>query len=399
LVDIAFVRTNSIIYDIRPTKILGSLYKKYGLLILGWDRKRIYKSNHLKREIGWRADDIKTHVKILGVRAPFNKESLVSYVPMVFYFPLFWIWVLINLIKYQPRLVYACDLDTVLPCYLYKLLFGKKLIFDVFDRYAMTLIPAKFKTLHSVVNHIEEFFAARVDVLINISNEVSDTFPKKPKRSVIIMNCSKDFHLRKEESDGLDGQHHLKVVYTGAIWRKSRGLEKITAAIKELTDVEFIIAGWHRDSDKEFLDQILKIPNVKFRGLLKPNDALALEASSDVMIALYEPGLLLYTVTLPNKLFESMMCGVPLITNVASHVVNEMGCGIIVDYYDVEQIKEAIMKLRDDTKLRRRLGLNARKAFLDKYSWSKMEQELFEICDSLLQEYKNKGISEQNQNQ
>jgi glycosyltransferase involved in cell wall biosynthesis len=383
LVDIAFVRTNSIIYDIRPVKILGSLYKRYDLLILGWDRKGIYKFDHLKREMNWRPDDINTDVKILRIRAPFSKESLVSYVPMVFYFPLFWMWVLVNLIKSKPRIVYACDLDTVLPCYFYKLLFGKKLIFDVFDRYAMTLIPAKFKTLHAVVNHIEEFFSARVDVLINISKEVLDTFRKKPKRSIIVMNCAKDCDIKKEE---LDVHHPLKVVYTGAIWRKSRGLENIIAAVKDLTDVEFVIAGWYRDKDKEFLDQILEIPNVKFRGLLEPNDALALEASSDVMIALYEPKLLLYTVTLPNKLFEAMMCGVPLITNVASEVVNEFGSGIIVEYNDVEQIKEAIVKLRDDSGLRRRLGLNARKAFLEKYSWSKMEEELFKICDILLKE-------------
>jgi glycosyltransferase involved in cell wall biosynthesis len=333
--------------------------------------------------MNWRPDDIKTVVKILGVRAPFNKASLVSYVPMVFYFPLFWIWVLINLIKSKPKIVYACDLDTVLPCYFYKALFGKKLIFDVFDRYAMTLIPAKFKTLHAVVNLFEEFFSTRVDVLINISKEVLDTFQKKPKRSIIIMNCAKDFYIKKEESH----EHHpFKVVYTGAIWRKTRGLENIIAAIKDLTDVEFVIAGWYRDKDKEFLEQILEIPNVKFRGLLEPNDALALEASADVMIALYEPELPLYSVTLPNKLFESMACGVPLITNVASEVVNEVGSGIIVKYNDVEQIKEAIVKLRDDSELRRKLGLNGRKAFLEKYSWSKMEEELFKICDRLLQE-------------
>jgi len=384
LVDIAFVRTNSIIYDIRPTKILGSLYKKYDLLILGWDRKGIYKFDRLKREINWKSDDIKTKVKILDVRAPFNKESLVSYLPMLLYFPLFWLWVLVNLIKCRPNVVYACDLDTILPCYLYKLLFGKKLIFDVFDRYAMTLIPAKFKTLHAVVNHIEEFFAARVDVLINISKEVLDTFRKKPNRSVIIMNCAKDFYIKKEV---LAGRRPLKVVYTGAIWRNSRGLEYIIAAIKDLMDVEFITAGWYRDEDKEFLDQLLRIPNVKFRGLLEPDEALVLEASSDVMIALYEPRLLLHAVTLPNKLFEAMACGVPLITNVASEVVHEVKCGIMVKYNDVEQIREAIVTLRDDINLRRTLGQNARKAFLERYSWTKMEEKLFKICDSLLQEY------------
>ena len=390
MVDIALVRSNSIIYDIRTIKVLASLYKRYNLLILGWDRNGLYKFDHLKEVMNWKPNDIKTRVRILGIRAPLGRESLVSYIPMVFYFPIFWIWVLINLIKSKPKVVYACDLDTILPCYIYKVLFRKKLIFDVYDRYAMTLIPAKFKTLHAIVNFFEEFFSAHVDVLINISKEVLDTFRKKPARSIIIMNCPKDYDFKKEESNE---SHPLKIVYTGAVWRESRGLENIIAVIKDLTDVEFVIAGWYREKDKKFLDQILEIPNVKFKGLLEPNEALALEASSDVMIALYDPELLLYNVTLPNKLFEAMMCGVPLITNVASHVVNEVGSGIIVKYNDKEQIKKAIVSLRDDSELRRRLGLNGRKAFLQKYSWSKMEEELFKICDSLLQELDKRGIS------
>jgi glycosyltransferase involved in cell wall biosynthesis len=85
------------------------------------------------------------------------------------------------------------------------------------------------------------------------------------------------------------------------------------------------------------------------------------------MIAIYEPGLL-YTVSLPNKLFETMVCGVPLITKVVSEVVNEIGSGIIVEYDDIDQIKEAIMKLRDDFELRRRLGSIGRKAYLEKFS-------------------------------
>ena len=383
LVDIAIVRSNSMIYDTRVIKILSSLHKRYDLLVLGWDRKGIYKFDYLKKEINWKSDDkSKTYIKVLSVRAPFNRESLISYTPMIFYFPIFWMWVLLNLFKSRPKIVYACDLDTILPCYLYKVLFGKKLIFDVFDRYAMTLIPAKFKTLHAVINLIEEFFSPRADVLINISKEVLDTFRKKPKHSAIIMNCPKDYTIKKEESKD---DHPLRIVYTGAIWRKTRGLENIIAAIRDLTGVEFVMAGWYREKDKEFLDQILQISNVKFRGLLEPNDALALEASSDVMIALYEPELLLYSVTLPNKLFEAMMCGVPLITNVASEVVNEVGSGIIVKYNDVDQIKQAIVTLRDNATLRQKLGLNGRKAFLEKYSWSKMEEELFKICDSLLQ--------------
>jgi glycosyltransferase involved in cell wall biosynthesis len=85
-----------------------------------------------------------------------------------------------------------------------------------------------------------------------------------------------------------------------------------------------------------------------------------------------------------NKLFEAMMCGIPIITNVATEIVNETQCGIIVDYNDIDQIRDAIVSLRDNSNLRKRLGENGRKAFLQKYNWSVMEQKLFKIYQELL---------------
>ena len=66
---------------------------------------------------------------------------------LVLFFPLFWSWVFINLIIYRPKVVHACDLDVILPCYVYKKIFRKKLVFDIFDRYAMVFIPPRYKTL------------------------------------------------------------------------------------------------------------------------------------------------------------------------------------------------------------------------------------------------------------
>lgn len=383
LVDIAIIRSNSIIYDTPIVKIVRSFNKRYSVLALGWDRTGIYNLDKFQKELKWKPGYVsRTEVRMLRVRAPFNQNSLISYLPMVIYFPLFWIWVFIHLCKFKPKIVHAFDLDTILPCYLYKILFRKKLIFDVRDRYAMSLVPTKFKTLYSVVNAFEEFFSSRADVLINVSKEVLYTFRKRPNQCLIIMNCPEDYYIDKQKSRD---DNVLTIVYTGAIWEKVRGLENIVAAIKDLTNVELVLAGWYRDKDKPLLDQILRIHNVKFEGLLQPKDALVLEASADVMIALYEPELLWNNITLPNKLFEAMMCGIPLITNVASKVVSEVGFGIVVKYHDVQEIRQAILTLRDDVGLRKKLGSNGRKAYLEKYSWGKMEEELLRIYDSLEQ--------------
>jgi len=389
LVEVAFIRSNSLLFDGRVLKTLRTLSKRYSTLALGWDRKGIYNDEKMKKELKWNRNDVSNiAVKILNVRAPFNQESIISYLPMVIYFPVFWTWVFFSLSKERPKIVHACDLDTVLPAFLYKLLFRRKMILDVYDRYAMTLydryaltfMPAKFRLLRSLLNVFEEFFSKRSDVLINISEDVLLTFRNKPKNCIIIRNCPDDVNINKIQSKDND---IFTIVYTGAIWRKTRGLEYIIAAVKDITDVQLVLAGWYRDKDKAFLDEIVQMPNVKYRGVLPPIDALILESSSDAMIALYEPKLLLYSIALPNKLFDAMMCGVPLITNLSSKLVNEAGFAIIVNYDDVEAIRQAILTLRDNGELRKKLGLNGRKAYLNKYSWSKMEEELYRVYESL----------------
>jgi glycosyltransferase involved in cell wall biosynthesis len=103
------------------------------------------------------------------------------------------------------------------------------------------------------------------------------------------------------------------------------------------------------------------------------------------MIALYDLDLQVQNrYVTGNKLFEAMMFGVPIITNITKGIVNETDCGVIVDYEDTEQIKEAIIMLRDRPELRKRLGTNGRKAFLEKYNWNIMEQRLYTVYDNLL---------------
>jgi glycosyltransferase involved in cell wall biosynthesis len=364
LIDIVIVRSGTVVYDSYVERLARSLSKKYCTTVLGWNRRRL-----AKKVLSNYAVDI----NLFDFKAPTGKPSL------VLYFPLFWFWVFLKLCLYRPKVVHACDLDTFLPCYIYKIIFSRKLVFDIRDRYAMAYVPRKFKTLYSLVVSFEELCSKQSDVLINLSEAVLMTFRRKPKFCPIIMNCVEDMH--NENKLARDENHTLRLVYTGGIIR-NRGLERITAAIKDLSGVELIMAGMVIDD--KFLDEMLKFPKVRYKGLLQPNEALALEASSDVMVILYDPRNPNNNLSMPNKLFEAMMCGLPLITNVATEVVNEVECGIMVDYENVDQIEQAITKLRDNYELRKRLGNNGRRAFLQKYNWRVMEQKLYKCYDTLL---------------
>jgi glycosyltransferase involved in cell wall biosynthesis len=373
LVDIVIVRTaNSIIYDPRVKKIVGSLSKKYSVSVLGWNRDGVSQE---------KIDSYMVKLELFKLRTSIWKPSLMRiFIRLLIFFPPFWTWVLLKLLQIRPQVVHACDLDSILPCYIYKIIFRKKLVFDVFDRYAMTFIPKNFRALRCTINFIEEQFSKNSDVLVIANGEEAlRTFQKKPAHCVILLNCP-DEHLI--------GLPHIitendlfTIAFTGHV-RRHRGLENLTAAIRDLKELRLLITG--RAEDKTLLNQIQRMSNVKYLGLLDDYGILEIEASSDVIVAFYEPESFWNNMPLPNKLFEAMMCGRPIITNVAHEIVIETGCGIIVEYDNIKQIKEAIITLRDNSSLRKRLGANGRKGYLEKYNWSIMEQRLYKIYDDLL---------------
>lgn len=362
--EVVIVRSNSLIYDPRVRKISKTLHKKYSILVLGWNREGV------KKKI---VQDFYRNARLFEMKAPFGRRTLILYLPI------FWTWVFLNLIRSQPKIVHACDLDLVLPCYVYKLLFRKKLVFDVFDRYAMTYVPPKNKRLYAFITSLEEFFSFRSDLLVNVSEKLQGTFHKKPTKCAIIMNCAEDHlttRIRPQSSK-------LQIIHSGGI-RRTRGLEELTAAISDIPDVELIIAG--RVVHEDLKNEILKVSNVRYLGILSPEDLISLESQCDVCVAFYDPKDPINEYSVGNKLFESMMLGIPIITNVAAEIVTEVNNGFIVNYSDVDQIKKVILSLRDDVVLRHKLGENARKAFLKKYNWSAMEHELYRYYDELLAE-------------
>ncbi len=372
MAEVILVTSSSVVFEPRIEKVVRSLQKKYSLSVLGWNRDGITKSE---------IDEYYVDLKLFNLKTPFWKPSLLRMlIRLIGFLSLFWIWVFIMLLISRPKIVHSCDLDTMLPCYLYKVLFGKKILFEVIDRYAMIYVPTKFKRLYSLAISIEEHFAKKSDVLVVAGGQkVLDTFRLKPRNSYVVMNCSTDLingSTRKKRK-----YEEFTLIYTGLI-RENRSLDSISYSIRDSEGILFLLAGAIYDSD--LYEQLIANPNVRYLGKLRPSDALELEAISDVMIALYDLSDPQNIYVIPNKVLEAMMCGIPVITNAAQEFIRQIDCGILVEYKNTDQISNAIRQLKEDTTLRQRLGDNGRRAYLEKFNWDNMEKKLYQIYDELL---------------
>ncbi|MBS7646791.1 glycosyltransferase [Candidatus Bathyarchaeota archaeon] len=367
--EVVLIRSNPVLYEMRVLKIIRSLSRKYRLLVLGWDREGTHSSFEILEKLA--------PVKRFKMKAPYSKFHI------LLYYPLFWLWTFKNLLTYKPKIIHACDLDALVPGYFFKTLFSVKLVFDNFDRFAMAFIPPKYRLIYLAVNKIEDILAKNSDALIVVSDERKSSFGGYlPKYTEVIMNCPDFEGLEKTEDKPIlevDEPGVLTLVYAGAI-AHDRGLILIGEAIKDLRDVRLILAGRVFDYT---LIHLLKNSNVRYVGLLEATEVINLERIADVIPVLYDPSIPINRVASPNKLFEAMMLGVPVITNVCRDVVAEAHCGLIVDY-DVEEVRNAIIRLKNDPSLRRKLGENGRRAFEQKYNWNLMEKRLLRLYDHIL---------------
>ena len=93
------------------------------------------------------------------------------------------------------------------------------------------------------------------------------------------------------------------------------------------------------------------------------------------------------TSCLPNKLFDYMLMGLPVIaSNFPQYrkVVETHHCGLIVDPAKPEEIARAMLYLMEHPKEARQMGRNGRQAVLERYNWETESHKLLSIYKGLL---------------
>ena len=140
-------------------------------------------------------------------------------------------------------------------------------------------------------------------------------------------------------------------VYVGGV-TTSRGLEQALEALARVPGLRLRIVGTGRP---DYLAQLTALAErlsvadrVRFEGPVAPADVPAAAASAHVGLALIQPDFLSYELTLPNKLFEYLAAGVPVLASdlpAMREVVEAHGAGRVVAPRDVGAIAAALAEM------------------------------------------------------
>ena len=199
----------------------------------------------------------------------------------------------------------------------------------------------------------------------------------------VIYNSPND--LNKDESITTDSDY-FRIFYGGGL-QPDRDVVSMIHVTGDIKNTSIVIAGGgHTNEIQRVVDACNTVNSATYLGPVPYHTILEYSLMSDVLYALYDPAIPNNRLASPNKLFEAMMCGKPIIVNegvATADKVREENCGLVVPYGDYEALKEAVLTLKNNPELRKELGENGRRAYETKYNWKIMEKRLLDLYASL----------------
>jgi len=160
-------------------------------------------------------------------------------------------------------------------------------------------------------------------------------------------------------------------------------------------DINFVVAGRSND---EYISAINRIDNnacFEYRGLVSFNEVSSLYLSGSIGMAVLKRrlGKLNECGTLANtKIFEYMQCGLPVIFTdftIWKNIQLEYDFGIPVDPDNKEEIKNAILFLKNNPAIAKEKGEAGRRAIVEKYNWHNSEITFVNLYDKIMRGCRN----------
>ena len=203
-----------------------------------------------------------------------------------------------------------------------------------------------------------------------------DVFWSREKNKKLLI----DFDL-KEDS--------FKIIHFGALGEANGAIYIIEAAkiLKDNKEIEFVFVGGGSLEDdlvKECKDNGLT--NVSFLGAFNMEMVSEIVNICDISVVTFKNLPILYTNS-PNKLFDSLSAGRPIIVNSngwTRKLVEKNKCGFYVNPTKPEEFVEKIIYLKGNEKQKERMGLAARNLAEVKYDKKILCREFTLIIEKLL---------------
>ena len=281
--------------------------------------------------------------------------------------------------------VHCHDLDTLPLGYMLGKLKRKPIVYDAHESFPDMIEGNVPRAIQGGLVRLENFLIRRIDLLITVGEKLRRHFAERgTRRSVVVGNWKRlrDFSRTAEQNREVrwrlgipDGA--LVIVCIMQLLR-DRKIEELVAAVEDCPDV-YVILGGKGVLEELVVQAAAKNPRIRFVGFVSGKQIADYTCAGDVVYYGFDPENPNARFSAPNKLYEALAAGRPLITGdfgEIADVVRGAECGIVLPKYSAEEIQKAL-RVVEDQEVRNAMGHNARRCGRTNMNWEKGEEVLY----------------------
>ena len=235
-------------------------------------------------------------------------------------------------------------------------------------------------------------FVMKRNKVICISNQLSKILSKQCKNAIndLVLHDAASPCEIVDVSRFLIGQRKLNVGYFGHLY-PGRGVEIIIGLAELFPDIDFYVVGGTDEKVNE-LRRNVNLSNFHILGFLRNNEARSLMKLMDVLLMPYQRSVGIGQSNVdtakwmsPLKMFEYMSSQTAIISSdlpVLQEVLTHAENAILVEPANLIQWQSALVDLRDNESLRKKLGQDAYSLFSSRYTWSNRAKKIIEFASN-----------------
>jgi glycosyltransferase involved in cell wall biosynthesis len=221
------------------------------------------------------------------------------------------------------------------------LILSRHWVLDIFDSF---FLKSTSRLTSFFKNILQRIIYGSADIILVTDEARLNLMPEwsKPKTRVL-----PNYPLTNISTTGPQSAREgpLTIFFSGSIGR-DRGTPFLKNLLKQDSQLFIQLAGWLYDQDGE---ELIRHPQVKYHGVVHQTDAAKIAKQCDYILCLYEPNITNNIYASPNKIYDGIQAGVPVIINqevLVSSFVRDEKLGVILDSYNPANISQVLEELK-----------------------------------------------------
>jgi len=282
----------------------------------------------------------------LSLRLPFNyKRMRLVFNRSVLFYAAYNIRMFFILLFSKMDILLSNDTDTLPANFLVSKIRRKKLVFDAHELFPEVPELAHRPRVKQVWEKIEDWIFPHLKHCYTVCQSIADHYNNKYNINMQVVR-NVPYYSEQTTPKLLDYSGRKIILYQGAL-NVGRGLEWIIDAMPFVENAVFVIIG---DGDiannlKERVNNLNLNEKVFFLGRISGSELQKYTPSADLGVCLLENRGLNYYYALPNRIFDYLHAGVPVLATdfpEIANIVKNNNTGILVNHYEPEYLAAVI---------------------------------------------------------